>query len=86
MYLHVGGETLISSDEVIAILDGQAGRMTMETRRAIKDGHSGGSLRDVSNGTIDSYIVTSSGVYACSVSANTLKKRIETGHKRGSFV
>lgn len=75
MYLHLGGETLIPLREVIAILDAQAGRMAAESRRAI----SGGNVRDVSNGTVNSYIVTDTCVYASSISASTLKRRIESG-------
>lgn len=81
MYLHVGGETLISSDEVIAILDGQTGRKAKETRLFIERAMAKGRLRDVSSGTVNSYIVTETHVYASSISTSTLKKRIESGHR-----
>ena len=32
MYLHVGGDSLIPSSQVIAILDGPAGRKAKDTR------------------------------------------------------
>lgn len=81
MYLHVGGEALISSGEVVAILDGQTGRKAKETRHFIEQAIAKGRLRDVSSGTINSYIVTETHVYASSISAGTLKKRIESGHR-----
>lgn len=79
MYVHVGGETLVPLQDVIAILDAQAGRMTAESRRLVRDALAGGRYRDVSSGTVNAYIVTDTCVYASPISAGTLKKRIESG-------
>ena len=81
MYLHVGGESLVPSRQVIAILDGETARKAKETRLFLDQASAKGRIRDVSGGTINSYIVTDTHVYASAISTATIKRRVESGHR-----
>jgi len=84
IYLHLGGEVSILAHELVAILDAPSGEKSKKTRRFLQHMATRGAYSDVSGGTVNSYVVTDTHVYACAIAASTLKKRIEAGLIEGA--
>lgn len=78
-YVYLGGETAILSCDVVAILDARCPEKSKETRHFLDQAKLRGAYRDVSGGTINSYVITDSCVYSTAIAPQTLKRRIEGG-------
>lgn len=79
MYVYLGGDVSVLSQQLIVVLDAEAAHKSKETRRFLEQAAARGAYRDVSGGTISSYVVAGAYVYASSIAASTLKKRLESG-------
>lgn len=75
MFLHLGGDALISSCEVVAILNADSLSASRQMAEYMDFARSFGKLRDVSGGHVRSIVVTEGLVYLSSVSPATLGYR-----------
>lgn len=85
MYLHLGGDVIIRSADVIAILDAAPEQKAREGDRFLQRAAAAGRLRDAGGGAARSYVITDEYVYASSISPATLRRRIESGFRERSF-
>ena len=82
MFLHIGGETTVPIDEVVAIVDARMQRRALTTKTFLERARAAGRVRDVSNGSTSAFVVTDSLIYASPISSTTLQKRakaLQTG-------
>lgn len=87
MYLDVGGDAIVRSADVIAVLDAASGRKGRESSRLsrfLEGVIAAGRMRDVSGGGVKSYVITDEYVYASSISSATLRKRVESSYRERS--
>ena len=75
MFLHLGGDYVISNDQVVVILDYELRSHSKITRNYVETCQEQGLCRDISEGNPKSVIVTTTGVYFSQISPATLKKR-----------
>jgi hypothetical protein len=74
--VHVGGDEIIYSESIVAILHKSAVETSRDTQDAVEVVASEGRATDVSSGTPEAFIFTSAGVILCPVTPPTLRKRI----------
>lgn len=79
MYLHIGGNTSLDGDKIIAVIPRTKAVMHKDTRRAINDALGAGVVRTVSEEPFKCYVITETDgrleVYGSPVSSATLLKR-----------
>ncbi|MBO8125653.1 MAG: DUF370 domain-containing protein [Firmicutes bacterium] len=75
MFLHLGGDHVITFSQVVAIFDYNLRFHSKLTRRFLEETEDKGELIDVSEGNPKSFVVTTKGTYLSQISASTLKKR-----------
>lgn len=75
MFLHLGGDYVVSNDQIVVILDYQLHSHSKITRNYIENCQEKGSCHDISEENPKSVIVTTSGIYFSQISPATLKKR-----------
>lgn len=75
MFIHIGGDTVVSTKEVISILDHQFVKTSKITKRFIEDK----AKRVVDNHLEEtkSYIITKDAIYCSPISSLTLKRRAQ---------
>lgn len=72
MFLHLGGNRMISMNEVIAIIDATGGKTPFNEIVNTKKNR---WLEKIEGGQTKSYVVTDYKIYASPISSLTLKKR-----------
>jgi hypothetical protein len=77
VYVHLGGDLVVTTEEIVAILDARAVQGSDLTREFLSRAREGGRIRGGS-GQPDakSWVVTTGGVYASGLSTATLARRI----------
>ena len=79
MYLHLGQETIVNTQDVLGILDIDATSISKHTRDFLNQAEKNGKVINVSQELPKSYIVTGTGpatkVYISQISSTTLVKR-----------
>ncbi|MFD1707828.1 extracellular matrix regulator RemB [Siminovitchia sediminis] len=73
MYVHVGDDVLVRSNEIIAILDKQTVNDSKELQELLDRRKS--ELVSLANGSFKSLVITSTHMYLSPVAIATLKKR-----------
>ena len=74
--VHVGGDKIIASQSIVAILQKSTVEASRDTQDAVDLAASEGRATDVSGGAPEAFIFTSAGVILCPVTPPTLRKRI----------
>lgn len=76
MFIHLGGNVVIPTREVVAIIDLEMAhaKSTDEFLSSLRDR---GDVIDVSEGKAKSFVITTHQVYLSQISATTLMKRAE---------
>lgn len=82
MYLHLGNDAVIRSDEVVAVFDMDNTTIARQSRGFLAEAQRTGRIIDICDDLPKSYIVTNSGgitkVYISSVSSKTIAKRAKS--------
>ena len=79
MYLHLGGDAVVRTDDIIGIFDMDNTTVSAKTRSFLRKTQKNGEIIDVTDDLPKSFIVTEvsgkSSVYISSLAARTLLKR-----------
>ncbi len=75
MYLHIGGDTMISSEEIIGIFDMDTSTVNKATRDYLAKAEKEKRVIYVNFDLPKSFIVTDGGVYVSPLNTSTLNKR-----------
>jgi hypothetical protein len=79
MFLHIGGDVVLPTKNIIAILDMETTTISKDTREFLKIAEEEGFIEAISNDLPKSYIITEfdkkSKIYLSPISTVTLKKR-----------
>lgn len=82
MYLHLGGDVAVKTDDIIGIFDMDNTTVSAKTRSFLKTAQKNGEISDVTDDLPKSFIVTEisgkSRVYISSLAARTLLKRAKS--------
>lgn len=78
MLIHIGGETVVNSMDVVIIMDYQ----TAHSKRNVKffEEHHVKNINSIRPDEIKSYIITKDSIYASSISSSTLNRRSNIWH------
>ena len=80
MYLHLGGNFVISEREIIGIFDMDNTTISKHTRNLLRLAEKGGRVTSVTNDLPKSFVVCRDGsVYLCQISPSALAGRAEQG-------
>ncbi|AKF93700.1 extracellular matrix/biofilm biosynthesis regulator RemA family protein [Brevibacillus laterosporus] len=77
MFLHVGGDTVVSMKEVISIIDHQTVKHSKISLTFMGDQKKEKRLIDQQSEEIKSYVITDRAIYCSPISSLTLKKRAQ---------
>lgn len=77
MFIHIGGDTVVSTKEVISILDHQSVKASKISKRFIEDQKKVKRVVDNHLEETKSYIVTKDAIYCSPISSLTLKRRAQ---------
>lgn len=78
MFIHLGGDVVVSKEEVIAILNTQLLKKAETNREFIESAESDGFISPISDrNNAKSLVITSKKIYLSPISSVTLKKRSE---------
>lgn len=75
MYLHIGGDTMISSEKIIGIFDMDTSTVNKATRDYLAKAEKEKRVIYVNFDLPKSFIVTDGGVYVSPLNTSTLNKR-----------
>lgn len=75
MFLHVGGDFVVPTDNIIAIIDANLVEIAPVTREFIELAKSEKKITDITNGNPKSYVLTNEKIIASPISSLTLQKR-----------
>lgn len=75
MYVHIGGEKVVRSSELIAIFDISIENASNETQQFLNSAHKNKTTEVVSDEKPKSLVITNDKVYYSPISSSTLKKR-----------
>jgi hypothetical protein len=75
MYVHIGGDTVVRSEEIIAIFDITIGQSSKVSQQYILHAEQNNQLFSTSNEEPKSLVVMKNKVYYSSVATNTLRRR-----------
>lgn len=75
MFIHLGGNRMISVNEVIAIIDATVKRFPFTNSPFFTHANQHGWVETISAEEIKSYVITDYKIYASPISSLTLKKR-----------
>ncbi len=83
MYLHIGGETVVSTDRIVGVFDLDNTTTHKSDRRFINEAQKSGEIIDGVPGEIPrTFVITEENgvqtVYLTSINSKTLKKRMDT--------
>jgi regulator of extracellular matrix RemA (YlzA/DUF370 family) len=77
MFIHIGGDTVVSTREVISILDHQTVNSSKVTKKFIEDEKKVKRVVDSSAEETKSYVITKDAIYCSPISSLTLKRRAQ---------
>jgi hypothetical protein len=77
MFLHLGGNTLIKSSEVVAIINAENAMGATATKEFLKVAREEDFVAELEGGQFKSLVITDQKVYLSPISSLTLKKRAE---------
>lgn len=77
MFIHIGGDTVVSTKEVISILDHQSVKTSKITKRFVEDEKKAKRVVDNHLEETKSYIITKDAIYCSPISSLTLKRRAQ---------
>ena len=77
MYLHIGGNTLIKYNDIVAILDMETTSVSKKTREFFKESERRGQVINVAEDIPKSYVLCGEKIYISQISPATLLKRTE---------
>lgn len=81
MFIHLGGNRMISVNEVIAIIDATTKqKMSFMNHPFFNSAEQDGWMEKIEGGETKSYVVTDYKIYASPISSLTLKKRALFDH------
>lgn len=86
MYVHIGGEVVVRSTEIIAIFDISIGESSKVSQQFILHAEQNNQLIRVSDEEIKSLVVVRNKVYYSPISSSTLKRRSTQFHSNEVFV
>jgi len=91
MYVHLGGDMVVTTEEIVAILDARGVAGSEINSEFVARARETGRIHDGSSGVGRSLVVTTRGIYASGFSAATLVHRIlqrreTSGRTRGLCV
>lgn len=75
MFIHLGGDTVIRSKEVIAILDRQAKETSEITGEFLEFHEKDKKVEEIAKGMTKSIVITLEKIYLSPISSSTLKRR-----------
>lgn len=75
MFIHLGGNRMISVNEVIAILDATVKKSSFTSSPFFTHAKQHGWIEMISQEEVKSYVITDYKIYASPISSLTLKKR-----------
>ncbi len=79
MYVHIGGEVVLRTTEIVAILDARLLRASEVNQLFLERAAAAGRIRGHSLAAARSVVVTTRGVYPSNLSAATLARRARRG-------
>lgn len=77
MFLHIGGDTVVSIKEVIAIIDHQSVKTSKITKKFLEDERKKTIIVDTNHEETKSYVITQNAIYCSPISSLTLKRRAQ---------
>lgn len=77
MFIHIGGDTVVSTKEVITIIDHQSVKTSKMTRKFIQDERKNKVLVEDDMEETKSYVITKDAIYCSPISSLTLKRRAQ---------
>lgn len=77
MFIHIGGDTVVSTKEVITIIDHQSVKTSKITRKFIQDERKTKVLVEEDMEETKSYVITKNAIYCSPISSLTLKRRAQ---------
>lgn len=77
MYIHLGGNKMIRSTEVVAILDAGTRRAPHSLTPFLEAAQASGRMETISLEEVKSYVVTKEAIYPSPISSTTLMKRAQ---------
>ncbi|MGO4889012.1 extracellular matrix regulator RemB [Anaerobacillus sp. MEB173] len=75
MFIHLGGDTVIRSKDVIAILDGQSKDSSSISKEFLQQYETDNSVITISKELSKSIVITTDAIYLSPISSITLKRR-----------
>lgn len=75
MYLYLGQDTVINTNDIIGIFDIENTSVSRETKAYLKAAQISGKIAEVSQDIPKSFVVCEDKVYLSQISPSTLKKR-----------
>ena len=75
MILHIGGEVVVESARLVAILDEKSVKGSAYMHKFIQEAKKRGEIRCVSGGQCRSYVILDDAIYASPISSDTLMAR-----------
>jgi len=77
MFIHIGGDTVVSTKEVISIMDHQSIKSSKINKKFIEDEKRLKKLVENSVEETKSYVITKDAIYCSPISSLTLKRRAQ---------
>lgn len=81
MYIYLGGNTVISSNEILGIFDMDTATVNKATRDFLSNSEKNKKVIYVNYELPKSFIVCKDKIYICPLNTSTLLKRVEAGQK-----
>lgn len=81
MYIYLGGNTVISSNEILGIFDMDTSTVNKATRDYLLNSEKNKKVIYVNYELPKSFIVCKDKIYICPLNTSTLLKRVEAGQK-----
>lgn len=81
MYIYLGGNTVISSNEILGIFDMDTSTVNKATRDYLSNIEKNKKVIYVNYELPKSFIVCKDKIYICPLNTSTLLKRVEAGQK-----
>jgi len=77
MFIHIGGDTVVSTKEVISIMDHQSIKSSKINKKFIEDEKRLKKLVENNAEETKSYVITKDAIYCSPISSLTLKRRAQ---------
>ncbi|NMA70231.1 MAG: DUF370 domain-containing protein [Desulfitobacterium sp.] len=86
MFLHLGGDILISQEKIIAILDLETVMRNSASEKFLNNIINNGDIQNITTGKEKSLVVTVDGNYLSPISSTTLLKRSDSKRSDSIFL